>query len=78
MLLLTKQNIEVLLVDFSLYDEFRTRLGIPWVLLRFHELVTFYCRISLFLKVLYCATLVMLVALLTDTSIKKKMEVLEY
>lgn len=25
--------IEVLLVDFPLYDEFRTRLGIPWVLL---------------------------------------------
>ena len=38
------------MVDFSLYDEFRTRLGIPWVLLRFHELVTFYCRISLYLK----------------------------
>ena len=48
------------------------------VLLRLRELVTFYCRISLFLKVLYCATLVMVMALLTDTLIKKKMEVLEY
>ena len=38
------------MVDFSLYDEFRTWLGIPWVLLRLRELVTFYCRISLYLK----------------------------
>ena len=41
--------IEVLLVDFPLYDEFRTRLGVPWVYLgyclRLHEVVTLSAKL---------------------------------